>query len=443
MQAGNSSSEQQDCAVIIIGARPLRADAGDRARPPRRSGHRAGGKDPRPARFPAANATQARTMEHYRRLGFAEKVRAQGLPPDYPTDIAYFTRYTKHELARFSLPSARAGARNRQDADRLLERRRAAASGLADVRRGRAARGGGGAADGFAPARLAHDGAARHRRRGVEVEAERIDGGERTTLRAAYAVGADGGGSPTRKSLGYSYAGESGVVRDFMGGRMFAIHFRSAELYDVIPHPRAWMYWAVNRDRRAFMADGQRPRRVHLPHPAQGREQQRRADLRRAGQGDVPAGFSAHRSTSRSSRRSSWNAGYTLVAEKFQRGAHLSRRRRGASVHAGRRAWLQHRGRGCGQSRLEARRRAQRLGRAGAARQLRDRAAGDWRGATPTMRAALPIRWACSCRPPNSRTTARPARPRASAPAIISIITPVSSSTFRASPSAAATTARR
>src|ERR1700755_3333595 len=61
-----------------------------------------------PARFPAANATQARTMEHYRRLGFAEKVRALGLPPDYPTDIAYFTRYAKHELARFSLPSARA-----------------------------------------------------------------------------------------------------------------------------------------------------------------------------------------------------------------------------------------------------------------------------------------------------------------------------------------------
>jgi ABC transporter substrate binding protein len=46
-------------------------------------------------------------MEHYRRLGFAEKVRAKGLPPDYPTDIAYFTRFTKHELARINLPSAR------------------------------------------------------------------------------------------------------------------------------------------------------------------------------------------------------------------------------------------------------------------------------------------------------------------------------------------------
>src|SRR4029079_13387238 len=59
------------------------------------------------ARNPQANATQARTMEHYRRLGFADEVRALGMPPDFPTDIAYFTRFATHELARFRLPSAR------------------------------------------------------------------------------------------------------------------------------------------------------------------------------------------------------------------------------------------------------------------------------------------------------------------------------------------------
>lgn len=42
---------------------------------------------------PQANATQARTMEHYRRLGFADEVRSLGLPDEFPTDIAYFTRY--------------------------------------------------------------------------------------------------------------------------------------------------------------------------------------------------------------------------------------------------------------------------------------------------------------------------------------------------------------
>src|SRR5215218_2485768 len=60
---------------------------------------------------PQANATQARTMEHFRRLGFADEIRALGLPPDFPTDIAYFTRFARHELARFSLPSAREAAR--------------------------------------------------------------------------------------------------------------------------------------------------------------------------------------------------------------------------------------------------------------------------------------------------------------------------------------------
>src|SRR3990167_6454432 len=54
--------------------------------------------DPKPgtAFNPQANATQARTMEHFRRLGFAGEIRAQGLPEDHPTDIAYFTRYTGH-----------------------------------------------------------------------------------------------------------------------------------------------------------------------------------------------------------------------------------------------------------------------------------------------------------------------------------------------------------
>ncbi|MFT6640987.1 MAG: 2-polyprenyl-6-methoxyphenol hydroxylase-like FAD-dependent oxidoreductase, partial [Flavobacteriaceae bacterium] len=56
---------------------------------------------------PQANATQARTMEYFRRLGFAEEIRALGLPSDYPTDIAYFTRYAEYELGRFRLPASR------------------------------------------------------------------------------------------------------------------------------------------------------------------------------------------------------------------------------------------------------------------------------------------------------------------------------------------------
>ena len=151
---------------------------------------------------------------------------------------------------------------------------------------------------------------------GVEVDAEH-DGG-RTTLRAAYAMGADGGSSPTRKALGYGYVGESGVVRDFMGGRMFAIHFRSTKLYDVIPHARAWMYWAVNRERRAFMAtvNGRDEFNFHTQlRPDQSAEQITDAQAKAMFQEALAAPLDIEIIA-----RSSWTAGYTLVAEKFQRG---------------------------------------------------------------------------------------------------------------------------
>jgi len=313
MQPGSSVSEKHDCAVIIIGGGPcglvLAIELGRRGVPTIVLEEKTS-----PARFPAANATQARTMEHYRRLGFAEKVRAQGLPEDYPTDIAYFTRYTKHELARFSLPSARAA----REMVRTLTGSWSAAElphrvsqmFVEDVLRAEAT---------ACPTVSIRPGwrmaALREHGTGVEVDAE-YDGG-RTTLRAAYAMGADGGSSPTRKALGYSYAGESGAVRDFMGGRMFAIHFRSPDLYRVIPHPRAWMYWTVNSDRRAFMAsvNGRDQFNFHTQlkpgEPEQISDAEAKAMFEKAFAAPLDIEIIA---------RSAWNAGYTLVAEKFQRG---------------------------------------------------------------------------------------------------------------------------
>jgi len=270
-----------------------------------------------PSRFPAANATQARTMEHYRRLGLAERVRAQGLPADYPTDIAYFTRFTRHELARFRLPSAQAAReivrtlsgswsaaelphRCSQMYIEAVLRAEAEALPTVSIRRGARA------------VALRDNGA------GVEVDAESVDGGTRGTLRTAYAVGADGGGSPTRKGLGLNFAGESGVVRDFMGGRMFAIHFRSRDLYDAIPHARAWMYWAVNRDRRAVMAsiNGRDEFAVHT-QLRDGQQGERISDAEAKAMFHSVLGATLDIEVL---ARSSWNAGYTLVAEKFGRG---------------------------------------------------------------------------------------------------------------------------
>src|ERR1043165_843644 len=54
---------------------------------------------------PKGSTQGSRTMEHFRRLGIAAEIRKLGLPPDHPTDVAYFTRFGGTELARLRMPS--------------------------------------------------------------------------------------------------------------------------------------------------------------------------------------------------------------------------------------------------------------------------------------------------------------------------------------------------
>src|SRR5690606_6285035 len=50
------------------------------------------------------NHVSARTMEQFRRLGFVDKVRNKGLPPDYPNDVVFKTSLTGIEFARIHIP---------------------------------------------------------------------------------------------------------------------------------------------------------------------------------------------------------------------------------------------------------------------------------------------------------------------------------------------------
>jgi len=56
---------------------------------------------------PKCNHVAARTMEIFRRLGVADKVRSAGLPADYPHDISYRTAFTGAELTRIRIPCRR------------------------------------------------------------------------------------------------------------------------------------------------------------------------------------------------------------------------------------------------------------------------------------------------------------------------------------------------
>ena len=266
---------------------------------------------------PQANATQARTMEHYRRLGFANAVRELGLPSDHPTDIAYFTRLTHREIARFRLPSSgQSGAiirslggswsaaelphRVSQKFVEPILRREAEACPNVDVRfRSRLVE--------FAD-------------NGGEVRStiECVETGERHRVLSRYLVGADGGRSFVRETLGFVYEGDTDLNREMMGGSMLAVYLRVPDFYSIMPHPKAWMYWTFNRQRRSWLAsvDGKQDFAFHTqirPGELDGEvtaELAREMFLQALGT-RIDVEVLAH---------SMWTAGYSLVANRLRQG---------------------------------------------------------------------------------------------------------------------------
>ncbi|VCU68687.1 2,4-dichlorophenol 6-monooxygenase [Pigmentiphaga humi] len=266
---------------------------------------------------PQANATQARTMEHFRRLGFAHEIRALGLPADHPTDIAYFTRYTGHELARIQLPTAAeatvriktmtgswsAAELPHRVSQKFVEatlRRHAQAWPTNDVRYGWSLR------------------SLRDEGDFVSATIQPAAGGEEVEVRAKFLVGADGARSFVRTALGIEWGGVTGIQREFMGGKMFAIYLRSPAFLPALPHPKAWMYVAVNHQRRAFMAsvDGQAEYAFHAAvHPGEDADNWTEEDARRVFAEAVGAQVPMEILS-----MGTWLAGHALVARQFQRG---------------------------------------------------------------------------------------------------------------------------
>jgi 2-polyprenyl-6-methoxyphenol hydroxylase-like FAD-dependent oxidoreductase len=202
---------------------------------------------------PQANATQARTMEYYRRLGFAQEIRALGLPPEYPTDIAYFTRYAGYELARFRLPSsaqANALARSSSGSWSTPELPHRVSQKFVEQVLQRHAR--------ALASNSFHYGwqlcSFTEQDDTVTAVIENVETREMCSVTADYLIGADGAHSTVRNRLGIRYGGETGVSRDFFGGKMVALYLRAPEFYNAMPHARSWMYWAFNAQRRSWLA---------------------------------------------------------------------------------------------------------------------------------------------------------------------------------------------
>jgi len=266
---------------------------------------------------PQANATQARTMEHFRRLGFAHEIRSMGLPPDHPTDIAYLTRFAGIELARLRLPTAAAAPqaiknmsgswsaaelphRVSQKYVEVCLHRHAQEQASVDMRYG------------WQLTAFQDTGD------GINATVNALTGDALLNVQAAYLVGADGARSFVRHELGIAWGGATGFKRKFMGGKMLAVYLKAPDFYARNPNDRSWMYVVVNPELRAFImsVDGVSEFAFHIQMADDAAtEALSEADARRLfaqayGQAiDIEILSMA-----------TWMAGHALVAESFQQG---------------------------------------------------------------------------------------------------------------------------
>ncbi|MCW5651412.1 MAG: FAD-dependent oxidoreductase [Ramlibacter sp.] len=254
----DTALEALDCDVLIVGAGPvgltLAMDLAGR-------GVRVVIAETRHYAEPPnvkCNHVSARTMEQFRRLGVAHKLRSAGLPEDYPNDVVFRTSVTGIELTRIPIPCRRDRYSDTSGPDGwwptpepphrinqiylepILLEHTAALPGVTLLSRTQVT--------GFT-----QDGA------GVQATALNLDDGTTRTLRARYLVGCDGGSSGVRKQMGARLEGTAVIQR------VQSTFIRAPQLKALIPGKPAWSYYAYNPRRcgTMFAIDGHSTWLVH------------------------------------------------------------------------------------------------------------------------------------------------------------------------------------
>src|ERR1700704_3430522 len=255
------------------------------------------------AQHPKCNNTNARSMEHFRRLGIAAELRSEGLPPGLARASAYVTRFCGHEFGRQPRPYSDWPTPELPNTvsqivlERALRRCAERAPG-ADINFGWRLQS-------FVP-----------RPDGVTAEVEHVTTGERQSIRARYLLGIDGAGSAVRKTLGFGMVGDDGTAhRAFMGGTMLSSYIRAPTLMAASGRPPTHMTWIINPQMRAMMyaQDGRETWVVHyqVPKGADWRAVDAKATIRTMLGADVPFDIISG---------GPWTGGLALVAEHYQAG---------------------------------------------------------------------------------------------------------------------------
>ncbi|HYM71909.1 MAG TPA: FAD-dependent oxidoreductase [Stellaceae bacterium] len=188
---------------------------------------------------PKCNHTSARSMEIFRRLGVAQKLRDAGLPADYPNDVAYRTSMTGTELARIPIPcrrdryTATGGPDtwwptpepphriNQIYLEPVLTDHAAAMPGVTLLNR-------------TAVEDIAREGDA------AVATLRDLDSGASRPIRCRYLVGCDGGHSLVRKRIGARLQGTAIVQR------VQSTFIRAPQLLGMVKGKPSWVNFALN-----------------------------------------------------------------------------------------------------------------------------------------------------------------------------------------------------
>lgn len=204
------------------------------------------------------NHVAARTMEQFRRLGVAQKLRDAGLPADYPNDVVFRTSVTGIELTRIPIPCRRDRYTETEGPDAwwptpepphrinqlflepILLEHAAALSNVSLLNRTQLTD-------------FEQDA------EGVTAGATDLDSGDTRRIRCRYLVGCDGGSSGVRKRIGAKLEGTPVIQR------VQSTYIRAPQLRAMIPGKPAWSYYSVNPRRcgTMFAIDGHETWLVH------------------------------------------------------------------------------------------------------------------------------------------------------------------------------------
>ena len=188
--------------------------------------------EPDPLR-PRAKTTSVRTMEHLRRLGLAERLRAAApIPVSYAQDVVFCTGLFGHEITRFTSAFALATGRREEFAESSQQVPQPIVEG---VLRAHAAE--------LPMVRLLIGGrVVTLQDQDSLVSAEIVTpSGQQISVTAAYTVGADGASGVSRGAIGAQYEGSSGVLPNV------SITFRSRALEERELCARGIHYWVIGR----------------------------------------------------------------------------------------------------------------------------------------------------------------------------------------------------